>query len=66
MKTYKVSIEETVVEGFDIFADSPEEARSIAIAKYKRGDIVLEPGEIQYREIAVLSPGIDEPEWEQF
>ena len=44
MAKYAVTIEETVSDVFEIEAESLEEAEEIARAKYKSGEIVLEPG----------------------
>lgn len=45
-KTYSILIEETVSQSFEIMADSQEEALRIAEQKYKKAEIVLEPGNI--------------------
>ncbi len=43
---YKINIQETVSEEFEIEANSEEEALRKAQELYKRGEIVLEPGNI--------------------
>ena len=51
----KVTIEETVVETFEIDVPYAEDglgdATEIGIEKYKNGELVLEPGEVQSRQI---------------
>lgn len=47
MKKYIITIEETIVQDFEIEAESPEEAFEIAEKKYDAGEFVLEPGEVQ-------------------
>lgn len=66
MKTVKVIIEETVSQEFEVVvADADEEkAIDIAIQKYKNEEFILEPGKIQYRQIAVSNP--ENMAWIQF
>ena len=71
MKKYKVVIEETLVDTFEVLAGSIDEARKIAVKKYKDSEFVLEPGECQHRQIAVLSSEEEiekgaEPQWIEF
>jgi hypothetical protein len=46
MKKFKITIEETVSQDFEIEATSLEEAMDIAEAKYNNGEFVLEPGNL--------------------
>ncbi len=48
---YKINIQETVSEVFDIEASSEQEAIEIAEKMYKSGGIVLEPGNLLSVEI---------------
>ncbi|MDO4573897.1 MAG: DpnD/PcfM family protein [Planctomycetia bacterium] len=66
MKKYIITIEETVTEDFEILANNAEEARRIVEAKYKEGEIVLSPGEVQFKQMVIHSPDEDAPEWIQF
>ena len=43
---WKVTIEETVVGEFVVDATTMEEAETIAREKYKKGEFVLEPGDL--------------------
>jgi len=43
---WKVTIEETVAEEFVVDATTIEEAETIAREKYKKGEFVLEPGNL--------------------
>lgn len=52
---FKVTIEETVSETYDIEASCIEEAREIAIEKYKNTEIVLEPGNLMSKKISVCN-----------
>lgn len=58
MKTVKVIIEETVSQEFEVVVNDADEEKAIdiAIQKYKNEEFILEPGEIQYRQIAVSNP----------
>ena len=53
MKKYIVTIEETVVQDFEIEAESAEEAFALAEEQYDAGELVLGPGEVQMMQIAV-------------
>ena len=61
-----VAIEETVVENFEITAESAEKAMEIAEKQYKNGDIVLTSGEVQFRQMAVLAPKEEATKWREF
>lgn len=63
MKKYKIAIEETVVDEFDIYANSAEDAMRIAEEKYKNGEIILSPGECQCSKMAIIKPDNEATEW---
>lgn len=63
MKNFTISIEETVVEEFEIVAENENEALEIAFQKYKNHEIVLEDGEVQYSQMAIVAPIRKEVEW---
>ena len=63
---YTITIEETVAKDFEVEADSAEEAYKIAERKYKAGEFVLDPGECQFRQIAVTAPNDEATEWKEF
>ena len=48
MKKYAIAIEETVVKEFEVYAGDSEEAMEIAEKKYKNGEFILDPGDIQF------------------
>lgn len=64
---FKVTIEETISETFDIYATNAEEAEMIAINKYNNCDIILSPGELLYKQL-VVSDADNNPktEWREF
>lgn len=66
MKSVKVIIEETCVQEFEIIVDDENEdnAIDIAIQKYQNEQLVAEPGEVQYRQIAIANS--ENPVWVQF
>ena len=66
MKTYIVAIEETVVEEFEVKANDFSEALDIASKKYKEGEFVLSPGELQFKQMAIVSPSDELTEWSEF
>lgn len=62
---YTITIEETVAKDFDIEADSAEEAYETAEQKYKSGEFVLDPGECQFRQMAITNPSEESTEWRE-
>ena len=51
MKKFFITIEETISQVFEIYADSPEQAKDIAIKQYNAGEFVLTPGELLGKKI---------------
>ncbi len=66
MKKYIIAIEETIVEEFEVEANSSEDALVIAEEKYKSGEFVLTPGEVQHRQMAIISPACKYTKWSEF
>lgn len=63
---YTITIEETCAKDFEIEADSADEAYEIAEQKYKNGEFILDPGECQFRQIAITKPSNEATEWREF
>ena len=64
---FLVNIEEVVCETFEVDAESMEEAQRIVIRAYESGEIVLEPGELVEKRIAVFDEATNEwSEHEEF
>ena len=63
---YKITIEETNTKDFEIEAESAEEAYEIAEQNYKSGGLVLDPGECQFKQIAIMTPSNEATEWREF
>ena len=59
---YKIIIEEAVAKDFEIEAESAEEAYKIAEQSYRSGKFVLDPGECQFRQIAITIPSSETTE----
>lgn len=66
MKKYIIAIEETIVEEFEIEANDFGEALDIAAEKYRKGEIVLCSGEVQFKQMAVVKPNCESTEWSEF
>ena len=63
---YTITIEEAIAKDFEVEADSAEEAYEMAERKYKFGEFVLDPGECQFRQIAITGPRDECTEWREF
>ena len=67
MKKFVVSIEEHICKDFHVEANDIEEAMEIAEEKYKKGEFVLDPGEVQAKLMMVHEPETNEfTEWKEF
>ena len=67
MKIFKITIEETVSETFDIEAETMEEAMEIAEENYNNGDLVLEPGNLVAKQMMAEDEENNEAtEWIEF
>ena len=64
---YKVTIEETLCDEFEVEADSEQEAFKIATDKYNCGKFVLEPGELSDKRMMIYDErGNHLTDWEEF
>ena len=63
---HTITIEETVAKDFEIEADSADEAYKTAEQKYKSGEFVPDPGECQFKQIAITTLGNEATEWREF
>lgn len=66
MKKYSVIIEETVSGTFEIQASNAEAAIEIAKKQYNDGLLVLSPGEVQFKQVSILSPKNESTKWHSF
>lgn len=66
-KLFQITIEETVSEYFDVYANNIDEAIQTAEDKYYKGEFMLSPGNITNRKIFAVDKDIDlEKEWIEF
>lgn len=66
-KHFQVTIEETVSDDYSVLADNIEEAKEIAIKKYRECEIVLEPGNIQGKKLIIVDlESNDTTDWIDF
>lgn len=64
---YKITIEETISQEFEIEANSIEEAKEKAIKDYESGKLVLEFGTVLEKQINVINESNNEiARWEAF
>ena len=66
MKKYRVVIEETISEEFEIEATSEEDAVSKAIQEYDAGNFVLSPGNVESRQISITGEDGELNDWITF
>lgn len=66
MKKYTVAIEETIVQEFEIWVQDNDDVIDVAVQKYKAAELVLEPGEPQFRQLAIMKPNDETTEWIEF
>lgn len=63
---YNVVIEETVSKTFEVITNDENQAKSIAVEKYKSGEFVLAPGELIAKQIQVSNDNDILIDWEEF
>lgn len=55
MSRFKILIEETIAQEFEIEAETEREALLLAKKKYHEGEFVLDQAEVQYKQMAVVT-----------
>lgn len=65
MSKFKILIEETIVQEFEIDAKNEREALLLAKKKYNEGEFVLNQAEVQYKQMAVATDK-DYYDWFEF
>lgn len=63
---FVIVIEETVVQEFEVIADSAEKALAFAEKQYRNGVFVVAPGEVQFKRMTVVRPIEEITEWYEF
>ena len=67
MKKFCVVIEETVSEEFEVEAENKDDAIKKAVEKYKNGEFILSPGNLESKKISVVDDDNDKiSEWIPF
>lgn len=66
MRKYRVVIEETVSETFEVEAASPEDAVSAAIREYNAGNFVVGSDNVEQRQISVVDDDGELTDWVEF
>ena len=67
MRKYRVVIEETVSETFEVEAASEEDAVAAAIREYNAGNFVVDSDNVEHRQISVIGDdGELSTEWVEF
>lgn len=54
------------MEEFEVEAENFGEALDIAEEKYRNWEFVLCPGEVQFRQMAIVKPNRESTEWTEF
>lgn len=66
-KLFHVTIEETVSECFNVYADNIDDAIKTAEDKYYHGEFIISPGNIINRKMSVIDESKDiKKEWIEF
>lgn len=63
---FTIAIEETIVQEFEVCANDATEALEKAKKNYRIGKYVLEPGEVCFKQIAIVNPCDGASEWTEF
>ena len=63
MKKYRLIIEETISETFEIEANSKEEAISGAIQEYNNGNFVVGSDNVEHRQISIMGDNGELTDW---
>lgn len=66
MKKYIIVIEETITDEFEVEAEDADTALKTAENKYRNGEFVLCPGEVQFRQMCIVQPKSNATEWSEF
>lgn len=66
MEKYTIAIEEVVSQEFEVDADNAEEAMELAAQRYRNGEYILEPGEVQFKQMAITKPCSKVTAWVEF
>lgn len=65
-RKYSIIIEETISENFEIEAEDIDEALKVAKQKYKNGEIVLNPGNLIFKQISASDEKGNSVDWHEF
>ncbi|MDE6245218.1 MAG: hypothetical protein K2M50_06135 [Treponemataceae bacterium] len=63
---YIITIEEMISEDFEVEAECAEEAMNIAEEKYNKCEFVLEPGNLTFKQMAIMYPENEATGWTKF
>ena len=66
MKKYRVVIEETISETFEIEASSKEDAVSKAIQEYNAGNFVVYSNDVEHKQISIADDDEELTDWIAF
>ena len=66
MKRFVIAVEETITQEFEVYADNEQEALYLMKEGYEKGEIVVDGGEVQSHQLAVIKPVGNSPEWIKF
>lgn len=68
MKAYRVMIEETIWQTFEVEAETPEEAKEKISKGYRDSTYVLEPGNLGHAQMHIVDDNnctVDYDDWEE-
>lgn len=66
MKKHIVTIEETISDEFEVYAENEKQAMEIATEKYNNSEFILAPGKLCAKRMAIVLPDDAVTEWMEF
>lgn len=66
MKRFIVTVEETISEDFEVYAENENEAFEITKINYRNGTFVLQPGNVTFRQMTLMDEKEENATWRPF
>jgi len=66
LKRFIVTVEETISEDFEVYAENENEAFEITKNNYRNGTFVLQPGNVTFRQMTLMDEKEENATWRPF